>query len=411
MVRGVRGLHEWGADLHAFLSPVSRWKGVGRNVIVATTTLAAVSLGVTPLAGASASSSVTSKASKAPSIWTAASSTWIFGIGGSFQVEATGAGPFTYSEKGTLPPKVKFSSGGLLSGVPAGAATKEFAIQIAAHASDGRIAKQSFKLVVHAPCTATVAQAKLVQATKQTLLNVTSLPSCFRPTSTTGGPAEAGSTLVNAKRESAKQLLIAGPTTFTAHKGMVVNFYPVIVGTLSCSNFKGTLTFSPPLRNNEGFIPKETTSGTANCTIHPTLPSAARGAVSPRDCDWCGWLIPLGIIVLEVVVTGVTDGVALAEAAATSAECGDIAPGSGFTPPTQTNFPDGRFVTGANEKLELVTNGITPTVRGSFAGKDVGASSSLTFHTDLTAAQLNKEGATKVGIKTIKFTSGSIFLG
>ena len=396
--------------MHAFLSPVSRWKGVGRNVIVATTTLAAVSLGVTPLAGASASSSVTSKASKAPSIWTAASSTWIFGIGGSFQVEATGAGPFTYSEKGTLPPKVKFSSGGLLSGVPAGAATKEFAIQIAAHASDGRIAKQSFKLVVHAPCTATVAQAKLVQATKQTLLNVTSLPSCFRPTSTTGGPAEAGSTLVNAKRESAKQLLIAGPTTFTAHKGMVVNFYPVIVGTLSCSNFKGTLTFSPPLRNNEGFIPKETTSGTANCTIHPTLPSAARGAVSPRDCDWCGWVV-VGLVVLgEVYVTVDTGGLAAGSMAQVSSMgLGIACPGS--SPPTQTNFPDGRFVTGANEKLELVTNGITPTVRGSFAGKDVGASSSLTFHTDLTAAQLNKEGATKVGIKTIKFTSGSIFLG
>ena len=90
---------------------------------------------------------------QAPVITSAASSTFTVGTAGSFTVMATGYPAPTYSESGTLPAGVTFTSAGLLSGTPAGGAGGTYPITITAQNGVSPSAMQTFTLTVTQACT------------------------------------------------------------------------------------------------------------------------------------------------------------------------------------------------------------------------------------------------------------------
>ena len=105
--------------------------------------------GVSP----SATQGFTLTVDQAPDITSAASSTFTVGTAGSFPVMATGYPAPTYSESGTLPAGVTFTSAGLLSGTPAGGAGGTYPITITAQNGVSPSAMQTFTLTVTQACT------------------------------------------------------------------------------------------------------------------------------------------------------------------------------------------------------------------------------------------------------------------
>ena len=94
---------------------------------------------------------------KAPAITSAASATFTTGKAGSFQVTATGHPAPTFTETGTLPAGVTFTSAGLLSGTPAPRSSTSpgsggaYPLTITASNGIGTAATQSFTLTVNQP--------------------------------------------------------------------------------------------------------------------------------------------------------------------------------------------------------------------------------------------------------------------
>jgi YVTN family beta-propeller protein len=87
-----------------------------------------------------------------PVITSADQATFAAGSAGGFTVSATGFPAPTFSETGTLPTGVAFSSAGVLSGTPAAGTAGSYAIQITATNSGGS-ATQAFTLIVDQPAT------------------------------------------------------------------------------------------------------------------------------------------------------------------------------------------------------------------------------------------------------------------
>ena len=94
-----------------------------------------------------ASQTFTLNVTGAPSISSASSTTFTVGTAGSFQVAASGYPVPTFSETGSLPSGVSFSSAGLLSGTPATGTGGSYPITITATNTLGS-ANQSFTLTV-----------------------------------------------------------------------------------------------------------------------------------------------------------------------------------------------------------------------------------------------------------------------
>jgi hypothetical protein len=114
---------------------------------------------------------------KAPAITSAASATFTTGTAGSFQVTATGQPAPTFTETGTLPAGVTFTSAGLLSGTPAPPSGTTpgsggvYPLTITAANGVGTAATQTFTLTVdqppaiNAPGSATYARGQKVKLT------------------------------------------------------------------------------------------------------------------------------------------------------------------------------------------------------------------------------------------------------
>ena len=193
--------------------------------------------------------------------------------------------------------------------------------------------------------------------------------------------------------------------------------HPRRAGHARLPRFHRDCWLSPALRNDATTFPTETIKGKATgCTIGLTSEVLAASKTSVHNtCFWCiGVAIILSCIELSIVEK--FPGSALAEWAQYSIfECLVFEAGGkddvAFSP-SNIIFPDSHVVTGPSGQIELVTAGPdAPSVTGSFAGSDGGASSTATFITDETASQLNAQGGSKKGIKSIKFTSGSLSIG
>jgi len=100
--------------------------------------------GVTP----NATQDFTLVVDQAPAITSAGTTTFTVGTAGSFQVSATGIPSPTFTESGTLPNGVTFSSTGVLSGTPASGTGGSYAITITASNGVTPNATQTFTLVV-----------------------------------------------------------------------------------------------------------------------------------------------------------------------------------------------------------------------------------------------------------------------
>jgi hypothetical protein len=352
----------------------------------------------------------TLNAGTGPVFTSADTATFTGGKKGKFTLSAYGATPVSFTETGALPPGVKLSSTGVLSGTPTGNGGS-YALSVAATNAGGNSSSQALILEVVKACTTQTTSQVVVPANTPTDVNVKALPSCA-PLISASSPVDVGADFAAAQSAGADTLQVTSSKRLTVTPGEVVNFRPVVPGTLTCTKFTGTIDFSPPLRNNMTGRPEEILQGTASgCTS--SVETIVNGVVRIHKFPWRAFFM----FALEVGIGVGGGGLATIAAGALSLlGAGIIQPPKGNnvdSGPSVGTFPATQITTGPKGLLEFVFTSTagTPSVMGSFAGSDSGASSSGVFMTSETPSELNKEGGSAKGISSIKIVSGSFTLG
>ncbi len=210
----------------------------------------------------------------APVITSVNHATFVQGTAGSFTVTATGSPTPTFSETGTLPTGVLFSSAGVLSGTP----TQSGSFPITIKASNGVApdATQSFTLTVNsAPAITSVNHTTFTQGTAGSFtVTATGSPT---PTLAESGALPAGVTFTPGTGVLAGTPTVSGtfPITFTATNG---------VGSPASQSFTLTVNSSgtaPVITsvNHATFVQGTAGSFTVTATGSPTPTLAESGAL------------------------------------------------------------------------------------------------------------------------------------
>jgi photosystem II stability/assembly factor-like uncharacterized protein len=232
--------------------------------------------------GSDAVQSFTLVVEEAPSITSAASTTFIVGVQGSFTVTTGGYPMPTLSESGSLPSGVTFdASTGVLSGTPAAGTAATYAISFTAYNGIGSDATQSFTLTVNQPPAITSVAATTFTVGQQGSFTVTA----------TGVPTptliESGTLPTGVTFDAASGTLAGTPAVgtggaygivFTAHNG---------VGSDAVQSFNLTVDEAPDITSAASavFTAGQQGSFTVTDTGFPT-PTLSESGALPRGVSF-----------------------------------------------------------------------------------------------------------------------------
>jgi hypothetical protein len=260
-------------------------------------------------------------------------------------------------------PTFETSPSGSLSGTATGN-TGSYPLGITATDADGGSTSQSFILELVRPCTTTVTKNTVVPPSKPVTVPVKSIPRCV-PLIAKASPIDVGTSFAVAMSAGAHALQVTSAETLKVTRGEIINLRPVIPGTLTCTGFKGSVSFSPSLRNNAAFYPTQTLKGRASgCSVSAPSGTMKLPGIGVGECDWpC--LFTVLLVAVEVGGTVASEGLAAIEMGEYSLSMMGIAepPGgnnTGYAPGVGT-FPNTHFVTGPNKLLDFILTGTTGT--------------------------------------------------
>ncbi len=243
--------------------------------------------------------SVSISVTQAPAITSAASTTFAIGAAGSFTVTATGSPAPTFSETGTLPSGVSFSTAGVLSGTPAAGTGGTYPITITASNGTSPNATQNFTLTVSQGPAITSANSTTFTAGTAGSFSVTATGSPA-PTFSETGTLPSGVSFSTAGVLSGTPAAGTGgtyPITITASNGtspnatqnftLTVNEAPAITSAASATftlgaagSFSAKATgFPAPTFSETGVLPSGVTFSSTG--VLSGTPAAGTGGTYP----------------------------------------------------------------------------------------------------------------------------------
>ena len=312
----------------------------------------------------------------APAITSVNHATFTEGAAGTFTVTATGSPAPTFSETGSLPTGVLFSSAGVLSGTPT--ASGSFPVTITAANGITPNATQSFTLTVNAaPAITSAAATTFTEGTAGTFtVTATGFPA---PSFTEAGTLPAGVTLSTAGLLSGTPTATGPfPVTITAANGVTPNATqsftldvdaPPAITSVNHATFNagtaGTFTatatgFPPPTFTETGALPAGVTlttggvlSGTASAGGSFPITITAANGVTPNATQSFTLTVDAAPAITSAALTTFTEGTA------------------GTFTVTATGFPAPSFTEAGTlpAGVTLSTGGVlsgTPTASGPF---------------------------------------------